>query len=112
MRPVRIVLTPLYSQTLVRYRPMLAKLKAVDVRGCANLEGKNQFVARTIKGSHPTIVLDPHNEIPKLGIDVPPCSLHLPDVSPIHAKVMDGAVDAVVRHVLESGRQERDELAR
>src|SRR5690348_2769290 len=48
---------------------VLTELKMIVVRGCAALEGKYQFVSRSVECTHPAIVLCPHDQILEFGVD-------------------------------------------
>ena len=81
------------------------------MRGCAVLEGENQFVPGAVEGAHTPIVLRPNNEILELGIVRRARFQHLAHVSPIHADKMNRSIDGVGDEIGECSGQEGDEFA-
>jgi hypothetical protein len=90
---------------------MLPQLKVVDVWFSPALPDEDQFVLRTIKSSHPGIRLGPDTQVLQFGVYASSCSQHLPHMSPVHADLMDGAVDGVLDEASKGGLEKVREFS-
>jgi FAD binding domain len=71
----------------------LAKLDVVAVPLAAAFEDEDKLVLAAVERPHPGIVLDPHNEVFQLAIYVTAGGQQLFDEAPVHAEVVQRAVD-------------------
>src|SRR6516164_10468077 len=85
---------------------MLAELKIVDVRASSALPHEHQLVLGAIKRSHTRISLVPDTQVLELAVDLAAGGQHLPHVPPIHADLMDGAVNRVLSEAAKHRFQE------
>src|SRR6266516_3943613 len=76
--------------------PMLAELKIVSVRCGPGLPHEHQLMLRAIERAHASIDLVPDTEVLELAIDLAAGGEHLPHVAPIHADLMDRAINGVL----------------
>ena len=74
---------------------MLSELKIVDVRRRAILENKDEFVLAPVESAHAATLLDPHTNIACVAIDAGSGRKNLGKVPPVHAYVVNGAVDCI-----------------
>src|SRR5258708_8398547 len=86
--------------------PMLAEPKIVGVRCGPGLPHEHQFMLRAIERAHAGIALVPDTEVLELAVDLAAGGQHLPHVPPIHADLMDRAVDGVLGEALKHRLQE------
>src|SRR5438094_4745934 len=89
--------------------PMLAELKIVDVRG-SGLPHEHQLMLRAIERAHAGIALVPDTEVLELAVDLAAGGEHLPHMPPIHADLMDRAINGVLRETLKHRFQKCDEF--
>jgi hypothetical protein len=79
----------------------MAELDIVAVPVAAVFEDEHQLVLAAIERAHPGIVLDPDAEVFQLAIGVAAGGQQLVDMAPVHADVLQRAVNAECREVAE-----------
>ena len=90
--------------------PELAELNVVPMRPVPILQHKDELVLAAVQRAHPGIVLDPDAEILELAVEAVGGEQQLQLMAPIHADVVQRAVDAVLHQVLERTAQKKDIL--
>src|SRR5437588_5753824 len=85
---------------------MLAELKIINMRGGPGLPHEHQLMLRAIETTHAGIALVPDTQVLELAVDLAAGGEHLPQVPPIHADLMDRAVDGVLGEALKHRLQE------
>src|SRR5438045_9476885 len=76
----------------------------------AVFEDKDKLMPAAVERAHSRIVLDPDDEIFQLGVDLAAAGHDLLDVTPIHADVVQRAIDAEFGKVPEGGAQKGGEF--
>src|SRR5947208_7468049 len=90
--------------------PMLAELKIIAVHCGPTLPHEHQLMLRAIERAHASIGLVPDTEVLELAIDLAAGGEHLPHVAPIHADLMDRAINGVLGETLKHRFQKCDEF--
>src|SRR3954471_1696625 len=88
---------------------MLAELKIVDMRCAPGLPDERQFMFRAVERAHAGVGLVPDTEVFEL-VDLPAGGEHLPHVAPVHADLMNRAVNGVLGEPIKDRLQEGRKL--
>src|SRR5947208_4948303 len=88
---------------------ILAELKIVDVHGAPGLPHEHQFMLRAVERAHAGVGLVPDTEVLEL-VELAAGGEHLPHVAPVHADLMDRAVNGVLGEPIKDRFQEGREL--
>ena len=75
---------------------MLTELKVIDARCAPGLPYEYQLMFRAIERAHAGVGLVPDAEVLELTVDLAAGGEHLPHVAPVHADLMDRAVNGVL----------------
>ena len=91
--------------------PVGPEFDIVDVpRGPRFVDG-DQLVLGAVEGTHSTIRFVPDTDILEFGVDIASGRQELPDVAPVHADIIYGAVVTVCRELTENCFEKRCELS-
>src|SRR5207248_9655786 len=88
---------------------VLDELKIVDLHGATGLPHEHQFMLRAVERAYTGVGLVPDTEVLEL-VELAAGGEHLPHVAPVHADLVDRAVNGVLGEPIKDRFQEGREL--